>query len=105
MNRQLELFALEVFESPKPLHNEFYHNWHPKVGDTVRCDVTVAYHEGNSRKQYCYDMRCMVIFMEGRNVRVSPTQEWCEACGGNGVMYDTSDIWLVDSSFIASIGN
>lgn len=105
MNRQLELFAPEVFEKPKPLYNEFYRDWHPKVGDTVRCDATVAYHEGNGKNQYCYCMRCIVISMEGRSVRISPTQEWCDACGGNGVLYDVYDTWLVDSYFIAPIGN
>lgn len=105
MNRQLQLFPEEEFVQSKPLYNELYPDWKPKIGDTVRCDATVAYNETDSRNRYCYMMRCVIISMNGRDVRVSPTPEWCEACGGNGVLYNSTDAWLVDSYFIAPIGN
>lgn len=101
MNQQLQLFPDTEFFQPKPLYNEFYGDWEPKVGDIVQCDATGAYNETNGRTQYCYCMRCIIISMDGRDIRVSPTQEWCDACGGNGVLYKTTDVWLIDSYFIA----
>lgn len=105
MNRQLQLFPEEEFVQVEPLYNELYSDWKPKNADTVRCEATIAYNETDSRNRYCYMMNCIIISMSGCKVRVSPTLEWCEACSRNGVLYNTTDAWLVDTHFIVPIGN
>lgn len=106
--KQLELFPLEAFIIPKPLFNPYwkdFFNWEPTVGCLARIDTITSFCDEYMENRYCYGMQVRIISIDGHTAKVSPTEKWVKACviAGTGGYYNESQIWSVDTYWLAPI--